>query len=433
MKKLLMLLTVACCFVAWSIPASAVEMEYGGYWRVRSYSMNGFTGDSDDSSLDKSQIDSRGRLWTKMIINDEMSWTNRVEFNVIWGDELNGGGIATDGTNYLRFKHSYVDLDLMKGDAHLRMGLQGAEIATGLLFDDDFAGVTATYLLDDNKLNFIWMKAYEGGVVDGEYQEDLDGLDVDFFGLAPNFTLADGQLALNPFIFYLTSDDGREWSSTTGNEDIDVAYIGLDLTYSINETSNVWGAFIYEAGTADVVDSDVSYDISAFLVAAGAEVGLDDAIDGLSVHGQAFYATGDDDLDDEDLSSFYVPRGQSYYWSEIMGMGMFDSVTSYGSPGDTLCNIWAVNLGIGYQINEDLKAIFDLWHAELAETNDQIEDTDLGTEADLRLDYTINEDLILSLVGAYLFPGEASDYNLDDGEGVWEVGMQLTFTFASED
>ena len=186
-----------------ALPAWAVDLDYGGYWRTRAYTMDGFTGDSKDGALDFSKIDARGRLWTKHIINDETAWTNRIEFNVTWGDDLNGGGIGTDGTDYLRFKHSFVDLDttVADKDLHFRIGLQGVRVGRNLLFNDDFAGMIVSHETDFAKYSLVWMKVFDGSTLSGEYEEDLEDLDVNFIGVTPEFTMMDEALTVKPFAF----------------------------------------------------------------------------------------------------------------------------------------------------------------------------------------------------------------------------------------
>jgi hypothetical protein len=428
MKKTFMAALAMVCCMAWTLPAMAVDLEYGGYWRTRAYTMDGFTGDSEDKSLDMSKVDARGRLWTKHIVNEETSWTNRIEFNVIWGDEENGGGISTDGTDYIRFKHSYVDLDTQVADTdlHVRIGLQPFSAAKGMLFDDDFAGLIVSHKGDMATHNFIWMKVFEGATLSGEYEEDLEDLDVDFLGISSTFGLMNDALTLNTNLFYLASSDGREWSATTGNQDIDVFYLGLDFKYTLT-SGNIWGVFLYEFGEAEVVNSNVEYDMNAYIAALGAEIDLDP----VGIHTQVFYASGDDDLSDSDVEGFYVPRGQSYYWAEIMGLGVFDYTASNGSPADTISNVIAANIGASYKVSEDLSLTGDIWYARHAENNALVTEDVLGTEIDLRADYKLNDDLNLTVVGAYLFAGDATTMDAEDDSDVFEIGMQVSFAFST--
>jgi hypothetical protein len=153
-------------------------------------------------------------------------------------------------------------------------------------------------------------------------------------------------------------------------------------------------------------------------------------------HGQVFYATGDDDdEDDDEITEFYVPNGQSYYWSEIMGLGTFDDQTSNGSPGDQIFDILAVGLGGSVSPMEKLTIGLDIWYAQRAEKQDPPEDSDdekkLGTEVDFTVTYTLLEDLNLKVVAAYLFAGEGTDPtdDNDDTANPFELGAQISFGF----
>jgi len=382
-----------------------------------------------------SAVDMRGRLWVKYVLNRALSWTTRVEFNIKWGDEDHGGGIGTDGTDFLRWKHTYVDwtTEPMDGlDLNFRIGLQDVSVARGYLFDDDFAGLKLWYQGDNFILPLVWMKAHEGYSIAGDDLDADDALeakdefDVDFIGLNPKFFFDD--FTVNPFVFYLMSDDAHYWDATTGNTELSVAYLGLDLDYA-PDWGHLWLDGIYSFGTADTIVEDIDFDIASFLVGGGVELFLDD----FGVHGQAFYASGDDDLEDEDMTAFIVPQGQFYTWSEIMGEGVFDSYgASNGSPGTALTNIWAANLGASFQATDTLKLTGDLWYAELVEENELIEDKELGTEANLALDWAVNPDMNLTLVGAYLFAGDATTMGAEEEADPWEVGLQLSFRFTTE-
>ncbi len=59
----------------------------------------------------------------------------------MWGDN-NGGDLAADGKGNFRIKNSYVDFTL--GKVNTKVGIQGATIARGFVFADDFSGAVVT-------------------------------------------------------------------------------------------------------------------------------------------------------------------------------------------------------------------------------------------------------------------------------------------------
>jgi hypothetical protein len=212
----------------------------------------------------------------------------------------------------------------------------------------------------------------------------------------PTIKISDA-VQLTPHVTYL---------SGTSAVDTDLFWIGADLDLKFDAVS-AWGTFIYNTGDEGTVDVD------GFLVAAGADAGI--------VHGQAFYATGDEDGTGED--TFVSAPGSSYYWSEIMGLGVFDNRASSGSNADNITNVWAANVGVTLKPMDKLTTTFDVWYAELAEDN-AAGDDELGLEFDAKVTYALEDNLNLDFVLAYLVAGDATG---DDD--VTEAGVQLSLAF----
>ena len=128
------------------------------------------------------------------------------------------------------------------------------------------------------------MKAYEGGM-----GKDKNDNDVDYYVLKPTFTF--GKSSLTPTLAYIYSKDASKWSSTTGNKEVKVYFAGLDADVNFGMGS-AWFTGMYEGGSADLLNG-TSMDVKAYLLALGGTVNLG----ALDIHGQAFYATGDDSND----------------------------------------------------------------------------------------------------------------------------------------
>ena len=110
--------------------ASAVENQFGGYWRTRMFVQDEF--DQDGSYF---RIDNRTRLYYTAKFSDDFKFVNKFEFNSNWGDD-EGGDIGADGDTW-KVKNSYADFTL--GSVNTKLGIQGAVLARGFLFDDDFS------------------------------------------------------------------------------------------------------------------------------------------------------------------------------------------------------------------------------------------------------------------------------------------------------
>jgi hypothetical protein len=362
--------------MATTVPA--VENEFGGYWRTRMVTQDDMVGEA-------TRADTRTRLYYTAVFNENFKFVNKFEFNAVFGD-TNGGDIGADGDTF-RVKNSYADFKL--GNAQFKVGIQGATLARGFLFADDFSGVVAIFNAGDTALPFAWIKPQD----DAFYAFERD-----YYATFPIIKVSDS-LTLNPYFVY---DKGE-------GIDHNNYYAGMDIDMKMDAFS-FWGTGIYQFG--EILGGQ---DISAFLVAAGGSAG--------PVHGQVFYATGDDDPTDGDRDDFVNPQGRSYYWSEIMGLGIFDNARSNGSPGDGITNIMAANVGFKVKPADKLTVGADLWYAALAEDN-AAGDSELGFEVDVVVTYALMDNLKLDLVGAYLFAGDATG-----DEDPVEVGARLSLSF----
>lgn len=378
--------------------ASAVESQFGGYWRTRMFAQSDFSGADNP---DYNRTDNRTRLYYTAKFNDEFKFVNRFEFNSNWGDD-NGGDIGSDGDTF-RVKHSYADFTL--GNVHTSIGQQGRTLSRGFLFADDFSGAVITPTFGSFSLPVTYFLAVDDDV----RQPGYDGGDVHFVHAAPTFTL--DNWTLTPSLAYLNE---------TG-VDNNMAWIGLDVDAKFDSFS-AWGTAIFNTGEYEDLDTGANGDAEGFLVGAGAEAGI--------FHGQAFYATGDDDDADGDVDTFIGAPGQSYYWSEIMGYGIFDNQASAGAPGDKISNIMAVNLGVTLKPMEKMKLDFDVWYAALAEDNINGDDA-LGVEFDAKLTYALMDDLNAEFVFAYLMADDATVTapETSNDEDAIEAGVRLSLKF----
>ncbi len=444
MKKFAVLGLAVVLVIAFTVPAMAFESVFGGYWRTRAYSQQSFGG-NDEGDQDLTQVDTRTRLYYTAIFNENFKFVNKFEMDAAWGGTSGGyGDIGADGVS-VEVKNSYVDFTL--GSVNSKIGVQSYKLARGFLFNDDFAGAVITYKAEAFELPLFWIKAYEGTGIETATNPDYDNdYDVDYYGIAPKFSLGDTGSIQPIFVYAFSNDAGAganamSWPSAPyfgtadrlGLDEIEAFYLGFDLDLNFDMIST-WLTGIYQFGSVEGVDGLDAYDadISAWLLAIGAKANFDT----FDIHGQAFYLTGQDE-DEEDLELFVPLKGQDYHWAEIMGGGIFDGAVSGASSNGTtysggynqLTNIMAFNIGAGFKATDDLSLKLDIWYAELAEALDDTLDEELGTEVDLVATYKLMDGLTLDLVGAYLFAGDSVTMDSPDDENPYEVGAQLSLSF----
>jgi hypothetical protein len=241
-------------------------------------------------------------------------------------------------------------------------------------------------------------------------------------------------MTLKPYLLWYYSDNLSTdfaddeityWPDGLEAEEVSSYMVGLDFDAAF-DVLGLWFTGIYQGGKIDDVDDPVDddLDISAFLLAGGASFNFGSG----DIHGEAFYASGDGSANDDDLEAFVPLFGQSYYWAEIMGLGIMDQQASAGAPGDKISNIWAVNLGVGLKPMDKLKLSFDAWYAALPKDDDNGED-ELGLEIDVKATYMIVEGLNLDLVGAYLFADDATSLDGDNKDDPFELGARFSLSF----
>ena len=434
MKKLLVLGLAVVMVVAFTLPASAFESVFGGYWRTRAFINENFLGDDDfgnPSDAGISRIDTRTRLYYTAILNDNVKLVNKFEMDATWGNGgVSYGDFGADGIA-VEVKQSYVDANI--GPVRAKIGVHDVLWARGFIYADEFAGATVSFKAGEVLVPFTYMKGFEGGT-------QKQSLDQEIFGLYPVFNFGDA-FTLNPFVLYLYSNNGGPGQFTFGQnaanlagvtfDGLSVYWLGVNADATLG-SFNLWGTAIYLGGDIDnatVGGQDV--DVKAWLAAVGASVPLGPA----SLHGQFFWASGDDNALDNDAEAFFGIGGGgvgwAYYWSEIMGLGVFDAQASAGSSGGDVSNQWAANIGATIKPMEKLSLTGDIWYSALVEDNQNNDDV-LGIEVDLRADYQLAEGLNMTLVGAYLFADDATvtaanpTSNDDDP---WEIGTQLSLSF----
>lgn len=438
MKKLAVLFFVVTMLVAFAMPAAALESVFGGYWRTRAYTQQNYDGEDQDETKDWTGVDTRTRLFWTAVINDNLKFVNRFEFDATWGvdapDGTNGadGDFGTDGAG-VEIKHSFAEFNI--GPVTASVGLQPATLGRGFLFSDDFAGAIVTFKADKFTIPLIWLKPHEGGA-------GYNSMDADWYAISPTFKL--DPVTINPYVVYAFSENGskypalqRKFTEAVANtfDEVSIIFAGLDLDFSF-AGAKIWLTGIYEAGSIDFKEelNKDSLDIKAYLLAGGLsyDFGMAD------IHAQAFYATGED-TEDEDYTEFWVPShygtGPYYPWAQIMGEAIFD-------PGRLVTNtcgykpmdILAINLGTKIKPAKDLTITIDGWYAQLAEDRKSpgktpAEMTDkLGTEVDVVVTYQLVKNLALDVVGAYIFADDAI-WGGENDANPYLIGSRLSLSF----
>ena len=418
-------------------------------------------------------MDTRTRLYYTAKINDNLKFVNKFEFDATWGSGtgsrnsrsasvvsfVDGAGqtntlviptsgnnrsygeVGADGAN-IEIKNSYADFTV--GPVRTTVGVQAYSLFRDFAISDDASGViTRWQVLDNFVLAGSWLKNYEGGRGTGN-NEDLDTWTLTgaiFFSetmsLKPSISYANSAQVPTAFGTALLGSAGGAGTISAGAPfgSADVFTYGADFDWS-GDSWGMWATAFAQTGSVEATNllgvSGEDQDFKGWLAAVGGNVML-----GMfDIHGQIIYSPGDDDPLDDEIKNVFTPSG-SYYWSEIMGLGIFDDAASAGAPGDKIFNLRAFNIGTSVKPMDKLKVTADLWYAQRDEdllfidplTGLPFGEKKLGTELDLVVTYQLVEGLNLDLVGAYLWADDATSLFGKNDEDPYEVGMRLSLSF----
>ena len=364
--------------------SAALENQFGGYWRNRLFVQDNFDGKDSPSYY---RADQRTRLFYTAKFSDDFKFVNKFEFNSIWGDKV-GGDIGADGNIWV-VKNSYADFNLGKM-VNVKLGMQPLVIARGMIFDDDFSGAVVTGKFGNITVPVAYMSVKSEDAGAQEADEDI-------FAALATVKINDGMSVTPYFVFHtISGQDTENW------------YLGVDADMKMGSVS-LWGTGIYNGGQINGVDN------VAFVAAAGVDAGV--------AHGRVFYGSGDDGGDATENNAFVQAPGSIYYWSEILGLGVFDNRTVKGVGYGYVSNTWAANAGVTIKPMDKLKIDADVWYAALAEEN-AAGDTELGVEFDAKVAYSIYDNLTAEYIFAYLVAGDA----FGDEDAI-ETGVRFSLSF----
>ena len=451
MKKLGLICMAWILFTGIAATAHALDVEFHGDLNHRFQRTNRADFLTTDSSSDRAEINDgsvdsffgeiKYRLWMNASTNDGK--VKGVVATEIGGLRFGEAGKMTYSGDQIVFelRWAYTDFQLpfIERNARFKVGLQPFTV-NHYIWQETVGGVAFNSMIGDNfDYQLAWMRGAEVDKTASNSGPDDERSNEDAFLARLNFNPG-GSIKGGVFGLFQTYDadganfgngalDSRDYQIKRFGKDkgINLYSLGIDGGYTGGPFFVNWD-LIYQTG--EIEDTDFTdfasglgrsgdFDVSAYFV----HFDLGTNFDKFKVQYTFWYASGDDDLGDSDVDAWLAFPGASYYWSEIMGYGMFDTQVSNGSPADKISNIYAANLGATIKPMDKLKVTMDVWYAALAEDNAAGDDV-LGTEVDLKVTYQLVEGLNLDVVGAYLFADDATG----DDDPI-EVGSRLSISF----
>jgi hypothetical protein len=336
-----------------------------------------------------------------------------------------------------------------RGDYMVKAGWRHSKLANGLMSDQEGAFSVLGGMKAKKFLSFALNYKRGDGFGVGPTR---DNAPLDIFTFKPGIRLSRTDF-ITVFWSYARARDKAageiEFMYFPGLLDkMDMHQVGIDINFE-REKFDFWFACVKQLGDARLSDSENTKGLVFAGIFDSDQIGETSDFDGFSIglggkikptsffdiHGEFLYSTGeptsiDDPAGQKDskLSQMIPTCGNSHPWAEIMGLGMFGNQSSHGSPGDSISNLVAYNLGVTINPTEKLSLSLDGWVAELEE-QDGFGNTDLGVELDLKVGYEITDELKLDVMLAHLWAGDATSLDGKSTKNPSEMAMQLTYKF----
>jgi hypothetical protein len=298
MKRILTLALVAC-FVLSAGLVSAKEMQFTGQFEhALEWTDNLGLQESDKSgdSEDDFQALQRVRMYFQYVDSEVLRAVVGFEIDNTWGRPGNAN-FGTDTMN-VEVKHAYTDFNV--GGVAFRVGLQGlswpSAVAGNPIFDNDVAGIVASYQFNDNfGVTAGWARLVDALADDSRPFKNNDGLndEVDAFTVIAPITM-DGW-SLSPYVIYakygkdvglLTSLQASNASATT--DDMDIWWAGGAFELTMFDPFVFGADLIYGSVDGDKANQN---DMAGWFFAAIATYKMDMVTPSLAF----MYGTGDDD------------------------------------------------------------------------------------------------------------------------------------------
>lgn len=450
MKRNFIVLVAVLAAVALAVPSFAVDFKYGGLYRLRWQSNDNVADGNDDFDDNGNWFDQRLRMLFTFVASENLQLVTHWEADTLWGRESpgagrhGGGDIGADATN-LEMKNVYLEFNIPNTPLRTKLGVQGASFLKGWIFADDFSGAVFSTKLDPVKVTFGYVAGQNTDVT-------TTNENVDVFFLALDHANGPFKASLVGFYQYAHDTNLSTYpdvstatfqASSTAVTDNNLFNLGVNLGYKTDMfVLGLTG--IKNFGSYDLVGGG-SQDYTGWMLEGTADF----MWNAMTFHLGAFYTSGDDDNEAafdnaKDYDAFAYARGASYYWSEILGIGLLD-VSVAGSDhlnpanqgayraADVPSNLWALNLGVIWQAMPETKVTFNYYYVATAEdvlANAATGETDdtIGHEVNLYISQGIVDKLNLTLVGAYLFADDAYTIFKDDDDA-YELGAVLQWKF----
>lgn len=411
------------------------------------------------------RIDLQQSIWG---MDNEQRDNDRPGFSNLFNNKETGFFVHLDW--------AYVEFTSEKlGNTTFRAGRMKNQLGNMLVLDQDGDGFQMSRKYGTWGTTLAWTKMYEGAdsLTDDHYQGGIDGRDADLVYM--NFARKFGKWDVNPYLAVYRDSGWRDGRSYLPNE---LQYFNARFRPNIT-AANVLGLAMSGAAGKMTLKGEVDYlsgndDIrnpssgpnQLLDVNNGDLRGYNIYVDGKIPAGKATIGfvvgqgSGDDDVMSGKGNINKIRTNGFWYVTEVWEDSIMpdeEGITpqGLGSPGSRgyreLENTTLLQLNTSIPLRSDLKLFLSGSFMRATEAlrpwrdvnaNGTIEpselgtatSSDLGTELDFMLDFTVMPNLVWTLRGGYMSAGDATGYLINGttnfDKNPWELRTTIRFNFS---
>ena len=326
MKRILALGLVAAFVLSASLASAKEVTMQGSFETIWEWTDNTdfFDTDGDDTSEDDFTASQRIRQFFNYVESENLSGTVAFEFDSVWGGTT--AAPSTDDQNF-ELKLGYIDFNWPGTALNIRAGLQGlafpGAVAGTPIWDDDVAGIIASYGVNDN----VSVVAGWARLLDQAQGNDAtsDTVHDEFDVFTVILPISMDGWTLTPYAIYGQQGQGvgnaiaglGGVNATALQDDLDVWWAGGAFTLSAFDPLNFAADLVY--GSVDGGSNGTNSDREGWFFSALATYTMDAVTPGVFFA----YSTGEDD-DPNNGSEAFPTLGGAF------------AATSFGFDGSNL-------------------------------------------------------------------------------------------------
>lgn len=438
LNKIHILATFSLIFTTMAVPATALEHEFHGSYKLRANVSNyedgnpGYMAPSKDPRT-KTYVEQRGRITYTGKVDNELKMVTTFEIDSRFGDNSyngngttrnNGGAVGADQVN-IETKSLYLDYTINDTPAPInaKLGIQPfTDAFKGIIFGNDGAGLVLSSKINGFNTRLGLFRFYDNLTTNLAPAGNANG------NLTQDFVNLDGGYKINENLkvgaSYMLLYDDRSRSTETNK--VIVHMLGINAEAKLDDLL-IDGFFIYQTGRAGLIADPSAVgragapqpfkSVNAFAANFSAKKPIGPGTAKLN----AIYISGDDTVNGSgSRSDFITIRGTEHNLYSAEMMILLRSKHAINSDRAIVYNLNNANQGLiggflGYDIKIDkFFSNTNVGFAAVAANTSKNKSDFMGTEINTEIGFKPKTSLTTSIQAAYVILG---DYFAKTGTG----------------